>query len=90
MSVSLVHLKTQVGNFVIWSDARAMLAALNSAAFCFANSDWPHVGIIAKTLGAFGSGFANFGFGGDDDSASHGQKAAKPTEQEASASWAAF
>lgn len=80
-----------MGSFVIWSDVYSTLATLNSAACCFANSHWPHVGIIAKTLGAFGSGFADFGFGGDDDSASRGQKAAKPTEQEASAnSWAAF
>ncbi|KAL3162274.1 hypothetical protein ABBQ32_009966 [Trebouxia sp. C0010 RCD-2024] len=48
-------------------------------------------GIVAKTLGVLGSGLGSLGFGGSDDSASRGQKAAKPTEQESSAnSWAAF
>ena len=66
-------------------------AALESGVSCCVDSNWSCAGIIAKTLGAFGSGFSNFGFGGDDDSASRGQKAAKPTEQESSAnSWAAF
>ncbi|DBB00571.1 TPA: hypothetical protein ACH3X3_002269 [Trebouxia sp. C0006] len=49
---------------------------------------------IAKTSGAFGSGFGNFGFGSggsSGDTASRGMKAAKPTEQDSNAdSWAAF
>lgn len=54
------------------------------------------VGGITKTLGAIGSGFGNFGFGGGttseetSDTASRGQKAAKPTEQDSGSSWAAF
>ena len=82
------HLKHSCA--IPWFGLASTLAASKSSV-CFVDSSWSCTGIIAKTLGAFGSGFSNFGFGGDDDSASRGQKAAKPAEQESSAnSWAAF
>ena len=71
--------------------ARATSSVRACADYCIACA---FAGIISKTLGAFGSGFGSFNLGGGGstgDSASRGQKAAKPAEQESSAnSWAAF